>query len=132
MAVLPSKCSGIRGLSFINNRHMSVLSVCRLTKFRWVIPAFGETKLKLLFRSEEVGQYDHTINFELIGTRRRYQLFCRGLCTVPSICREPRIVFPHRKKTMTKDEIVHKRFVLDAEVSAYHFGPLHCGKDRDR
>ena len=112
--------------------HSFVRSFCRLVRFRWTVPAYGETKLKLLFRSDEGGQFDQTMNFELLGTRRRYQLFCRGLCTVPTICQEQRIVFPHRKKTMGKDEIVHKRFVLHADVNTYHFGPLHCGKDRDR
>lgn len=102
----------------------------RLVKFRWVIPPGGTTKLKLLFKSNEEGQYDLTLNFELAGTRRRYQLFCRGLCTVPTICSEPRIVFPNRKRTMAKDEIVHKRYVLSD--TTYHFGPLHCGKTRDR
>ncbi len=104
--------------------------LCRLVKFRWIIPAHGETKLKLLFQSNEPGLFDLTLNFELIGTRRRYQLFCRGLCLVPTICSEPRIVFPNRKKSMGGSEIVHKRFVLSDET--YHFGALHCGKTRDR
>lgn len=107
-------------------------SFYRLVKFRWCVPAGGKTTFKLLFKSEEVGQYDVTLNFELAGTRRRYQLFCRGLCTVPSICSEPRIVFPNRKRSMASDEIVHKRFVTDKAINTYHFGPLHCGKTRDR
>ena len=97
-----------------------------------MIPPYGETKLKLLFKSDEEGQYDRTLNFEIAGTKRRYQLFCRGLCCIPTICSEPRIVFPNRKRTMTKDEIVRKRFVLHEDVNTYFFGPLHCGKDRDR
>ena len=143
----------------------------RLVKFRWVVPAKGETKIKLHFSSQDRGQFDHTLNFELAGTRRRYQLFCRGLCVVPSICSEPRynktytlyinvwccmymyvhvctyssipldysatpcyahcrIVFANRKKTLKSDEIVHKRYVMSKE--RYYFGPLHCGKTRDR
>ena len=79
-----------------------------------------------------------TLNFEIAGTRRRYQLFCRGLCTTPSLCTEPRIVFPNRKKLVKEDEIVHKRFVYNTDTitgkisGIYHFGPLHCGKTRDR
>ncbi len=64
--------------------------VCRLVRYRWVVPAGGGIKLKLLFQSRDVGQFDQTLNFEIVGTRRRLQLFCRGLCVVPSICREPR------------------------------------------
>ena len=71
----------------------------RLVRFRWVVPAGGETKLRLLFTSQDEGQFDQTLGFEIAGTRRRYQLFCRGLCVVPTICREPRwvcaAIFPH-------------------------------------
>ena len=49
---------------------------------------------------------------------------------MPSICREPRIVFPNRKKKRNGDEIIQKRFVISENT--YHFGPLHCGKTRDR
>jgi hypothetical protein len=41
-----------------------------------------------------------------------------------------RIVFANRKRTLRKDEIVSKRFVLGE--NAYFFGPLHCGKTRER
>ena len=41
-----------------------------------------------------------------------------------------RIVFPHRKKNVRKDEIVQKRYVLDS--GTFMFGPLHCGKTRER
>ena len=41
-----------------------------------------------------------------------------------------RIVFPNRKKTAKKGEIVHKRYIMDKE--SYQFGPLHCGKPRDK
>lgn len=46
--------------------------------------------VRLRFQSEELGQFDQTLNFEIVGTRRRYQLFCRGVCAFPSISREPR------------------------------------------
>ena len=41
-----------------------------------------------------------------------------------------RIVFANRKRTLRKDEIVSKRFVLSE--NSYFFGPLHCGKTRER
>ena len=31
---------------------------------------------------------------------------------------------------MKIEEIVHKRYILDKDE--YHFGPLHCGKPRER
>ena len=39
------------------------------------------------------------------------------------------MVFPRRKKTAKKDELVQKTYILD--VHKYLFGPLHCGKPRD-
>lgn len=62
----------------------------KLQRFRWIIPAGGEITIRLRFSSEETGQYDQTLNFEIVGTRRRYQLFCRGVCAFPTISREPR------------------------------------------
>lgn len=68
---------------------------CRLSIFRWMIPPNGEVVIRLRFQSEELGQFDQTLNFEIIGTRRRYQLYCRGVCAFPSISREPRYCHSH-------------------------------------
>ncbi|XP_077982980.1 hydrocephalus-inducing protein homolog isoform X2 [Glandiceps talaboti] len=102
----------------------------RLTIFRWIVPSNGEVTLRIRFQSEELGQFDQTLNFEIVGTRRRYQLYCRGICAFPNISREPRIVFPHRKKSRKIDEIVHKKYILNNET--LEFGPLLAGKSRDR
>lgn len=100
----------------------------RLSIFRWIIPSNGEVVIRLRFQSEELGQFDQTLNFEIVGTRRRYQLYCRGVCAFPSISREPRIVFPNRKKNKKSDEIVHKKYILATET--FEFGPLSPGKSR--
>ena len=98
----------------------------QLINHRWVIPANASVTLRIRFRSEELGQFDQTLNFEIMGTRRRYQLFCRGVCAFPTISREPRVVFPHRKKYRKPEEVVHKKYVLSNET--FEFGPLLCGK----
>ncbi|XP_033625714.1 hydrocephalus-inducing protein homolog [Asterias rubens] len=102
----------------------------KLGIFRWSIPAESEILLRLRFQSDELGQFDQTLNFEIIGTRRRYQLYCRGVCSFPNVSREPRIVFPHRKKSKRADEIVHKKYILSSET--LQMGPLLAGKSRDR
>lgn len=51
------------------------------------MPPCGEVVLKIWFYSELPGAFAQTFNFELMGTRRLYQLPCRGICTHPSICR---------------------------------------------
>ena len=102
-----------------------------LTVFRWVVPANESITLRLRFQSNELGQFDQTLNFELLGTRRKYHLYCRGLCAFPQISKEPRVVFPHRKKTKKEDEIVHKKYIIDCET--LEFGPLLlCTKPKDK
>lgn len=105
-------------------------SSLELFKHRWVIPAGKSVDIRLSFMSEHLGQFDQTLNFEIVGTRRRYQLFCRGICSFPGISREPRVVFPNRKKYKKPDEIVHKKFILTNET--FEFGPLLAGKNRER
>ncbi|KAJ7312066.1 hypothetical protein JRQ81_006401 [Phrynocephalus forsythii] len=102
----------------------------RLSTFRWIIPANGEVTLRLHFASTTTGLFDQVFNFEILGTRRQYQVYCRGTCTYPSICQDPTVVFPHRKKTMKPDEIVFKKYITSLGV--FHFGPLLCGKSREK
>jgi len=101
----------------------------KLQKFRWVIPQNGELTIRLRFMSEEVGQFDQTLNFEIVGTRRRYQLHCRGVCTFPIVSREPRVVFPQRVKNK-ENEIVHKKYILSEDM--FDFGPLLIGNNKER
>ncbi|NWX91311.1 HYDIN protein, partial [Nothoprocta pentlandii] len=110
------------------SRDSSAGRLIRLTNFRWIVPAHGEVVLKIHFSSVVLGQFDQTYRFEILGTRRLYQLFCRGICVYPTICRDPRVVFPHRRKTKGCDDIVFKQYVMDTGV--FHFGPLLCGKSR--
>ena len=108
---------------------MLVVVVRRLNSFRWVVPANGEVTLRLRFFSEDLGQYDQTMNFEIVGTRRRYQMYCRGICSFPTISREPRIVFPSRVKSKKQDDILHKQYVLSTDM--FEFGPLLAGQNRE-
>lgn len=62
--------------------------VCSLTTFRWVVPANGEVVLKIWFYSDSPGTFEQTYTYELLGTRRHYQLLCRGISTYPSICKD--------------------------------------------
>ncbi|XP_078720178.1 hydrocephalus-inducing protein homolog isoform X2 [Lampetra fluviatilis] len=102
----------------------------RLKTFRWVVDAGSQVELHVSFSANDADQFDETLNLEVLGTRRRYQLYCRGVCTFPGISQNPRIVFPHRKKSVQPNEIVHKQFVLSTDV--FEFGPLLCGKTRER
>ncbi|NXS60518.1 HYDIN protein, partial [Brachypteracias leptosomus] len=101
----------------------------RLSSCRWIVPAHGEVELKLHFSSTVLGQFDQTLHFELLGTKRLYQLQCRGTCLYPTISQDPRVVFPRWRKSKADDDIIFKYYVMSTGV--FHFGPLLCGKSRD-
>lgn len=101
-----------------------------LTAFRWVVPAGGEVVLKIWFYSESPGTFKHTFNFEIVGTRRLNQLICRGVSTYPSISSDYTTVFPHSKKVTQTKEGLLKTYVI--KPGYFEFGPLLCGKTRDR
>ncbi|NWU95982.1 HYDIN protein, partial [Upupa epops] len=101
----------------------------RLTNCRWIVPAHGEVELKVHFSSAVLGQFDQTLHFELLGTNRLYQLHCKGTCLYPSISQDPRLVFPHWRKSKADEDIIFKQYVMNTGV--FHFGPLLCGKSRD-
>ncbi|XP_013359426.1 PREDICTED: hydrocephalus-inducing protein homolog isoform X2 [Chinchilla lanigera] len=110
--------------------HLSQEKFVRLNYFRWIVPANGEVTLRVHFSSSDVGNFDQTFNFEILGTRRQYQLYCRGVCTYPCICQDPKVVFPRRKHNMKANEVIFKKYVMSTE--RFYFGPLLCGKSRDR
>ncbi|NXX62461.1 HYDIN protein, partial [Scopus umbretta] len=102
----------------------------RLSSYRWIVPAHSEVELKVHFSSTVLGQFDQTLHFEVLGTNRLYQLHCRGTCLYPTISQDPRLVFPHWRKSKADDDIIFKQYVMNTGV--FHFGPLLCGKSRDR
>ncbi|XP_035275425.1 hydrocephalus-inducing protein homolog [Anguilla anguilla] len=102
----------------------------RLTSFRWIVPPKGEVTLKMGFHSSVPGRFEQTLNFELTGTRRRYQLHCRGDCAFPAVNQDYKVVFAQSKKALQSDDCLHKTYVVQSGV--YEFGPLLCRKSRDR
>ncbi|NXI34967.1 HYDIN protein, partial [Galbula dea] len=101
----------------------------RLSSYRWIVPAQGEVQLKVHFSSRVLGQFDQTLHFELLGTKQLYPLHCRGSCLYPTISQDPRVVFPHWRKSKAAGEIITKQYIMKTGV--FHFGPLLCGKSRD-
>ncbi|XP_054864966.1 hydrocephalus-inducing protein homolog [Amphiprion ocellaris] len=101
-----------------------------LTTFRWVVPAGDEVVLKIWFYSESPGKFEQTFSFELLGTQRRYQLTCRGVCTYPSICKDYTTLFALTKKVPHIKEGLQKTYVI--KPGYFEFGPLLCSKTRDR
>ncbi|NWU03945.1 HYDIN protein, partial [Urocynchramus pylzowi] len=101
----------------------------RLKRYRWIVPALGEVELKVRFSAKKPGNFERTLRFELVQSKRRYKLPCRGIGLYPSISQNPRVVFPQWRETMEEDEIIFKEYV--ESTKQFHFGPLLCGKSRE-
>ncbi|XP_064495652.1 hydrocephalus-inducing protein-like [Pseudopipra pipra] len=61
----------------------------RLRRFRWIVPAHGEVELKIRFSPTVPGQFDQLRNFEILGSKRLYQLPCSATALYPSISQNP-------------------------------------------
>ncbi|XP_039242730.1 LOW QUALITY PROTEIN: hydrocephalus-inducing protein-like, partial [Pipra filicauda] len=101
----------------------------RLRRFRWIVPAHGEVELKIRFSTTVPGQFDQMMNFEILGSKRLYQLPCSATALYPSISQNPRLVFPRWRKTKEKEDIIIKEYVMSTKQ--FYFGPLLCGKSRE-
>ncbi|XP_045894223.1 hydrocephalus-inducing protein homolog [Micropterus dolomieu] len=113
-----------------HQRNLELKRKQSLTRFRWVVPPNSEVVLKIWFYSDSPGKFEQTFNFELLGTKRHYQLPCRGLCTYPSICKDYMTLFALSKKVPQMTEGTQKTYVITPGY--FEFGPLLCGKTRDR
>ncbi|XP_027525909.1 hydrocephalus-inducing protein-like [Corapipo altera] len=101
----------------------------RLRRFRWIVPAHAEVELKIRFSTIVPGQFDQMMNFEILGSKCLYQLPCSATALYPSISQNPRLVFPHWRKSKEKEDIIFKEYVMSTKQ--FHFGPLLCGKSRE-
>ncbi|XP_038004455.1 hydrocephalus-inducing protein-like [Motacilla alba alba] len=101
----------------------------RLKRYRWIVPAHGKVELKVHFSTKKPGKFEQTLRFELVQTKRQYELPCSGTGLYPSISQNPRVVFPHWRETMEENEIIFKEYV--ESTKQFHFGPLLCGKSRE-
>ncbi|NXY61073.1 HYDIN protein, partial [Callaeas wilsoni] len=100
-----------------------------LKQYRWIVPAQGEVEVKVHFSTTKPGKFKQTLRFELVQTKRLYQLPCSVTGLYPSISQDPRLVFPRWRKSMEDDEIIFKEYV--DSTKQFHFGPLLCGKSRE-
>ncbi|DAZ93738.1 TPA: hypothetical protein N0F65_007364 [Lagenidium giganteum] len=91
-------------------------------KLRWVIQPHESVKIIVKFTSSDVGVFDSTLGFEIVGVRREFNLFCRGLCSVPTINSDPRNVFMSRVKGRAEGAFVQKKYVMSK--NQFEFGPL--------
>ncbi|NXC90076.1 HYDIN protein, partial [Cercotrichas coryphoeus] len=124
----PRNSSTTRSKSVVK-RASSPTELARLKRYRWIVPDHGEVELKVHFSTKKPGQFEQTLRFELVESKRQYELPCSGTGLYPSISQNPRLVFPQWRETMEADEIIFKEYV--ESTKQFHFGPLLCGKSRE-
>lgn len=64
--------------------------IARLKRYRWIVPDHGEVELKVHFSTEKPGNFEQTLRFELVESKRQYELPCSGTGLYPSISQNPR------------------------------------------
>ncbi|XP_053944033.1 hydrocephalus-inducing protein homolog [Cuculus canorus] len=106
---------------------------CSERPARWIVPAHGEVELKVRFSSTEPGQFDQMLHFEIVGTKRRYELQCRGTCLpVSTISQDPQYKVQHCPNNCEKitilnvtswEEEVQFFFDHDRKMETFHLDP---------
>lgn len=64
--------------------------IARLKRYRWIVPSHGEVELKVHFSTRKPGKFEQTLRFELVESKRQYELPCSGTGLYPSIIQNPR------------------------------------------
>ncbi|TPX54724.1 hypothetical protein PhCBS80983_g05802 [Powellomyces hirtus] len=97
---------------------------------RWIIQPHERKELVVRFASQEVGRFDQTLNFELVGARGRYAVQCVGHCQYTAIVADPKKVFSKCRRTKDDKIIVHGEFIIS--TGTFDFGPLLNSKPREK
>ncbi|KAF2975800.1 hypothetical protein EK904_011054, partial [Melospiza melodia maxima] len=62
----------------------------RLKRYRWKVPAQGQVELKVNFFTKKPGKFEQTMKFEIVLSKRQYELPCSVTGLYPSIIQNPR------------------------------------------
>ena len=96
---------------------------------RWIVPPRAQVTLVVRFTSDACGVFDQALNFEAVGSPRRYTVHMRGTCEFPHVETNPKSLFAKVIASARPDQTVHQTFV--SSTNTLDFGPLLCGKPRD-
>ena len=100
---------------------------------RWVIPAGQSKELYIKFLSKNVGAFEQTIPFEIVGSYKQLNLHVNAICEFPTINPSYRNVFIYYKKSRNAQPIEacqSKTYVVNGDV--FDFGPLLINKDPEK
>jgi len=54
--------------------------IYKLEKYRWVLDPGESMKLRIRFSSRHVGVFESSLAFEIVGSRKRFEIACKGSC----------------------------------------------------
>jgi hypothetical protein len=125
------KIVSVASSSSTDNTTLAANAASDVTQHRWVIAAHSSAQFAVRFSSAVTGVYECSLQFEVVGTRRRITLPTVGTCAVPTINSNPTNVFMRRVKHHPAEPIagtlpLSKRYIMSRAV--YEFGPLLCWK----
>ncbi|RKO94829.1 hypothetical protein BDK51DRAFT_29881 [Blyttiomyces helicus] len=101
-----------------------------IKRFRWVVQPRERKELVVKLNSLDVGKFEQTLNFEIMGARGRYALHCIGHCHYSQIVGDPRKIFSKWRKVKEEKSIIHGEFVI--ATGTYEFGPLVFSKAKEK
>ena len=103
------------------------------SKGRWIVEPNSSTYLLIKFISTEIGSFEASMQFEIVGCSKHFSLPCSCVCQFPVINSDPRNVFMRRKKARpaaVPDCYISKHYI--SQETKYEFGPLLIGKLPDK
>jgi adenylate kinase family enzyme len=101
-----------------------------LARYRWIILPKERKELVVKFSSNEIGKFEQTLQFEIMGSRAKYPLICTGHCRYSQIVSDYRKIFPKWKKAKEDRYISHGEYIASSGV--FEFGPLLYSKPREK
>ncbi|KAJ1558923.1 hypothetical protein HK096_003058, partial [Nowakowskiella sp. JEL0078] len=100
------------------------------TKYRWIILPHEKKELIVKFFSNEIGNFEQIFNFEIVGSRAKFNLHCVGNCQYAQIVTDYKKIFQKSRKIKEDRSILHGEYVLHSNM--YEFGPLLYSKPREK
>ncbi|KAJ3184326.1 hypothetical protein HK101_009853, partial [Irineochytrium annulatum] len=101
-----------------------------VARFRWILQPKERKELSVKFGSNEIGKFDQTLQFEIVGSKARFALVCVGHCKYSQIVSDFKKIFPKWRKSKEEKTITHGEYV--ASTGIFEFGPLLYSKPREK
>eukprot|EP01038_Epipyxis_sp_PR26KG_P004323 gene4323-6124_t len=93
--------------------------------YRWLLEPHGSVQFRVKFKSTAEGKFESSLEFEVVETHQKYNLFCSGICELPKINNDTRNIFMKRVKAISHNPnavLPQRKYIINDNL--YSFGPL--------